>query len=163
MSGSAAEAPKSRVYEVLGLLTDEIQQGIKNLVDGTSKTEISTDIEELREESYKERAPEAEFALRLFRRFSDEAHNIKSILDRNKHKISDDSIMVELPSYLYETTSDQVSGFGAFNHNKFWLRALTCIFCFLSYVVMATVPQIGYAHLYPADAFLVCNVVVLFH
>lgn len=48
----------------------------------------------------------------------------------------------------------KLSGYAALKNNLFWLRALTCMFCFLSYVIMATVPNISFAYPYPSDAFL---------
>lgn len=144
---------KSRATELIALLNTEIEQGIENIT-GLPHSQVKREVSKIKDEAYKvERAPEAEFALLLFRRYADLAENLKSkneLVDRNNNSMLDD-----VPSYLYEaTTEDLPSGYGAFQHNKFWLRAIVCMFCFLTYVVMSTVPNVTSTRLYPADAFL---------
>ena len=147
---------KSRATEVISLLSSEIEQGIRNITDkDIPKSQVKREIERIKEQAFKvERAPEAEFALQLYRRYADLAENIKA-----KHTAADkdnNSLLGDVPSYLYEATTEDIpSGVSsAFQHNKFWLRAIVCMFCFLTYVIMSTVPNITTSYLYPEDAFL---------
>jgi hypothetical protein len=160
---------KATVYEKLGSLAEEIQEGIKNLSDA-SRTELDSEIEILREQSFEQRAPEAEFVSRLYRKYADIADTLKSKTGKTgktgtgktgkdvyKESFFHNALLgeVQVPSYIYEGTAEQLAGFAALGNNLFWLRALTCLFCFLTYVIMATVPNIGVALLHPSDAFAV--------
>jgi hypothetical protein len=154
VGGGGREPPKSRVSEIITLLIDEISQGIKN-ISSLPKLKVIREIEQIREESFRaSRAPEAEFALKLFRKYADVAHSYKVKCD-NAEKGPTNAGEVIVPSYLYETTMEPVAGFGALNHNKFWLRAATCLFCFLCYVIMGTTPNIQFAYVYPSSVFRV--------
>ena len=71
------EVQKATVHEKLGILTDEIEEGIMNISD-SPRNQINNEIEIIREISYQERAPEAEYAIRLFRKYATIAQSLKS-------------------------------------------------------------------------------------
>jgi hypothetical protein len=134
----------SRSTEIVKLLAEDLEAGILNITDkDLPKREVKREIDKIREEAFKtERAPEAEFALRLFRRYADLAEHLKARAADSSRTPT--SLIGDVPSFLYEaTTEDLPSGMSAFQHNKFWLRAVVCLFCFLCYVIMSTVPNIS--------------------
>jgi hypothetical protein len=151
--GIAKDYPISPTFEKLNRLNDEIKEGIRNISE-VPRPRIDDEIDMLRAESFRERAPEAELSLRLFRKYADISHTLKAEM-KEKGKLRDQSALIELPSYIYEGNADQISGWAALGKNIFWLRAITCLFSFLSFVVMSNVPLISYPRLHPTDEFLV--------
>ena len=109
---------KSRATEVISLLSSEIEQGIRNItVKDIPKSQIKREIERIKENAFKvERAPEAEFALQLYRRYADLAENLKA-----KHAAADkdnNSLLGDVPSYLYEATTEDIPSGNNNNSNN---------------------------------------------
>eukprot|EP00596_Hydrurales_sp_CCMP1899_P006877 CAMPEP_0119035080 /NCGR_PEP_ID=MMETSP1177-20130426/2050_1 /TAXON_ID=2985 /ORGANISM="Ochromonas sp, Strain CCMP1899" /LENGTH=400 /DNA_ID=CAMNT_0006992977 /DNA_START=112 /DNA_END=1314 /DNA_ORIENTATION=+ len=153
---TSRELKKATVYEKLTQLAEEIQEGIRSISD-SPKDDLDTEIEDLRENSYHQRAPEAEFAIGLFRKYTNMADSLKGQAPKEGNNgFFHNTVLgeVPVPTFIYEGTAEQLAGYAALGNNLFWLRVLTCLFCFLSYVIMATVPGIGKAKLHPTDAFL---------
>ena len=74
---SNSSEKKATIYQKIGLLSIEIQEELKNISDAP-RSQVSNDIEVIREISYQERAPEAEFVIRLFRRYAIQAQSLKT-------------------------------------------------------------------------------------
>lgn len=81
---SNKEPQKASVFERLNVLNEEIHEGILNLSD-EPKLKLTEEIEGLREQSFQSRAPEAEFAIRLYRKYADVANEIK---DKSKNSVN---------------------------------------------------------------------------
>ena len=72
----AEEDGAPTVYDKLGTLCQEIEGQIKTVAGG-STPEIEKSLEWMHNESYKESSPEAEYAIRLFMKYVDEANAAK--------------------------------------------------------------------------------------
>jgi hypothetical protein len=91
------------VYDKLGTLCSEIEGQIKT-VAGQSQ-EIDRSIEWMRREAFKESSPEAEYAIRLFMKYVDEANAAKlraagGALDSRSDAGDSVSLIGDIPDYL---------------------------------------------------------------
>ena len=77
MQPNSDESQKTTLYHKVNLLSEEIQEELKNISDAP-RSQVSNDIEVIREISYQEKAPEAEFVIRLFRRYAIQAQSLKT-------------------------------------------------------------------------------------
>ena len=77
MQPHSDESQKTTLYHKVNLLSEEIQEELKNISDAP-RSQVSNDIEVIREISYQEKAPEAEFVIRLFRRYAIQAQSLKT-------------------------------------------------------------------------------------
>lgn len=55
----------------------------------------------------------------------------------------------EIPFYLYSGSSKQIIGWEVLNRNVFYSRAATALFCFVAFVVMSCVPNVGHRKVNP--------------
>ncbi len=152
-----ASIQKNTVFDKLNCLNEEISEGLRNLSE-VGRESVDEEIALVKEASYRERAPEAELALRLFRKYADVAHTIKRDAEnnsKNKEEFVSNNALFEVPPYVLQGNSEQLVGYQATKKNIFWLRALTALSSFISYVIMASNPYISYARLSADDAFMV--------
>ena len=156
LSGQDSSQAQTRasIYETLTSLSDEIISNIKMISD-ESRYKIDEDIKAMREASYRERSPEAEYVSQLFKKYADIAtrlKNKKGIYNTNKDVIFG---KVEVPSFVYEGSPDQIIGFEAAKKSNIFYYRCTCIlFSFLCFVVLSTVHFINYGEVKPHDEFL---------
>lgn len=66
---SSKQRPKATVYEILDGLAEEMVEGIKNLSD-TPLDGLESELHEVRELSFRQRSPEAEYVTNLFRKYA---------------------------------------------------------------------------------------------
>lgn len=166
---TAINSPRVTVYDKLTALSEEIVQGIYNIHafvppsgkgDALRKDELTQELAALRESSFSERSPEAEYALRLFRYYADMAnaalHSMKNGDAANGQRGNADSVaLFEVPPFVYEGSPEQLSGWSAVRKNIFWSRAFSALFSFLAFVVMACTPFITHNDLAVGDILLV--------
>lgn len=169
VSTLTSENPLQRgpsALEKLIELADEIKDSIRSyctsLSNDSHKIDINIprktldiEIQKLQDESLSSRLPEITFVTLLFRKFADISNAVKyaKLTSKNTDNYSNEAMLNELPKYLYEGSSEQLVGWSAMNKNIFWLRAVTALFGFLSFVIMSTVPHINDSKLYPVTAF----------
>lgn len=149
---SSQQQTRASIYETLTTLSDDIINNIKILSD-ESRYKIDEDIKAMREASYRERSPEAEYVARLFKKYADIATRLKN----NKSNSNKDVVFgkVEVPSFVYEGSPDQIIGFeAAKNSNIFYYRCTCILFSFLCFVILSTVHYINYGEVKPHDEFL---------
>lgn len=150
--GSSSSSSGS-LYDKLKALSDEISEGILNLTDD-NKTKVTMEIQSLKDQAAKDRAPEVTANIFLFRKYAETANYWK---DAHANLKNDKlGLIGELPSFVYETNDEELVGMTALKTNIFWLRLVTCILAFISYIVMSTVPGIGHADFNPSATFKVC-------
>lgn len=140
------------MYDKLKALSEEMSEGILNLTD-ENKTKVTMEIQSLKDQAAKDRTPEVTANVFLFRKYAEVANYWKDSHDALKHdKLS---LIGELPSFVYETNDAELVGMTALKTNIFWLRLITCILAFISYIVMSCAPNIGHADFNPAANFKV--------
>jgi hypothetical protein len=142
---------KSAAYEKLALLNAEIEQGIKNL-SSESVAQLSTEIDNIKGNSFRDRAPEAELALQLFRKYADVANNIKdSAQGRNDTSQSAhgglSSMLEAVPAVIYEGHRDELAGRDSFRKNIFWYRCIVAVLGLTANIMFITTPFINHASL----------------
>jgi hypothetical protein len=156
----------SSIYQKLGTLCTEIEQHILEL-NGNSE-EIRRSVQWMRNESYKETSPEADFLTRLFRRYVDESQAARARAaangldgDSRHHLDAGDgsggrggsggvSLVGEMiPQYFYEGTAEQIVGYAALKTNVFWSRVVTGLFALIAFVIMSCVPLIAFKRVSP--------------
>ena len=150
---SSQQQTRASIYETLTTLSDEIINNIKTLSE-ESRYKIDEDIKAMREASYRERSPEAEYVARLFKKYADIATRLKNNKSNSNNK---DVIFgrVEVPSFVYEGSPDQIIGFEAAKRSNIFYYRCTCIlFSFLCFVILSTVHFINYGEVKPHDEFL---------
>jgi hypothetical protein len=59
------------------------------------------------------------------------------------------SLTGDIPFFLYSGSSKQIVGWEALHRNVFYSRASTAVFCFVGFVVMACVPDVGSRYIDP--------------
>lgn len=89
------EEERTVVNEKLGVLTNEIQEELIR-ISTLSRFKVCSDIESIRQRSLLEKAPDAEFAIRLFRKYSTSIRSLKPAEKGNERFGS------QLQSYLSE-------------------------------------------------------------
>ena len=156
---------KLTVYEKLGLLNDEMCAGIKKATPD-SPTQIESEIAELRHAAYRERSPEAEFAILLYRKYVDivthssqqrygisaESRESEATVDNNQ------SAFFEFQSYALDGIGEQISGLAdALKRNIFWYRLVTVMFTFIAMVIFSSSRYIANPYLKMNEAFTVSN------
>eukprot|EP01036_Dinobryon_divergens_P034061 gene34061-44009_t len=145
------------LYDKLNGLAEEIKTGILNLsssssLQGIDRRALALELEALRDASYRERSPEAVLNILLFRKYADMANQIKDNSDNSSEKqLFINAIGDSLPSFVYRHQEGELVGWNAMQSSIFWLRILTCIFVFISYVVMSSVTDIAIADNNPAS------------
>jgi hypothetical protein len=133
---------KSAAYEKLTLLNDEISQGIKNL-SSEPADRLDTEIEELKTNSFRDRAPEAEFALQLFRKYADVANTIKDDRTSNKNSFPQISSMLDsVPQFVYEGNREELAGRESFRKNIFWYRSVVFVMAFIVFMLFVTIREV---------------------
>ena len=97
---SSQQQTRASIYETLTTLSDEIINNIKTLSE-ESRYKIDEDIKAMREASYRERSPEAEYVARLFKKYADIATRLKNNKSNSNNK---DVIFgrVAVHSFVYE-------------------------------------------------------------
>lgn len=134
------------IYDKLGSLCTEIEDQIKEV--GGATTEIQNSLLSMRNDSYKENSPEAEYAVRLFRKYVAEVSAAKLRGGTSPTNDFDDgdsiSLLGDIPQYIYSGTGEQIVGWSALSVNVFWSRLATGLFSFLAFVIMSCVPHIKY-------------------
>ncbi len=152
-----------KLIELAEEIKDSIRSYSTSLSNETHKIEINIprqtldiEIQKLHNESLGSRLPEITLVTLLFRKFKDISQAVKfaKLTSKNIDNYNNDTKLNELPKYLYEGNSEQLVGWSAMNRNIFWLRAITALLSFLSFVIMSTVPHINDSKLYPKTIFL---------
>eukprot|EP00597_Dinobryon_sp_UTEXLB2267_P003006 CAMPEP_0170065154 /NCGR_PEP_ID=MMETSP0019_2-20121128/5348_1 /TAXON_ID=98059 /ORGANISM="Dinobryon sp., Strain UTEXLB2267" /LENGTH=399 /DNA_ID=CAMNT_0010271953 /DNA_START=48 /DNA_END=1247 /DNA_ORIENTATION=+ len=144
------------LYDKLNGLADEIKSGILNLsksssLSGIDRRALVDEIEALRDASYRERSPEAVLNILLFRKYADLANQINDSCNASKDKqLFINAIGDTIPAFVYRPQEGELVGWNAIQSSIFWLRISTCVFSFVSYVIMSTVPHIADIKYYPA-------------
>ena len=141
------EAESYTVYHKLTTLCSEIESAIKS-GSHKSRDDVQAEIMRLRSESFTMTSPEAEYALRLFRCF------LEQVGDGSGSSFGDNvNLIEEVPPVLYEGHPDQLSGPEAMKKNIFWMRIVVGGLSFISFVVMACVPNINLRSVGSSDLF----------
>ena len=157
-SDANASVNRASIYEVLHNLASEIETNIK-ILSTESRYKVDEDIKLLREASYRERSPEAEYVSRLFKKFAEVAINAKNNTNSNNKQSSvavGDVVFgkVNVPSYIYDGSAEQIVGFeAAKKSNIFYYRCACILFSFLCFVILSTVPFINAGVIRPHDEF----------
>lgn len=147
-------ADANTIYNKLTSLCSEMETEIKNSTK-LSRSDVDGEIMKIRSESFSQQSPEAEYASRLFRYYSQ---------DRSKNAESDlDNVNLgdNVPPVLYQGHPDQIVGLSALKKNIFWMRVVVLVFSFIGFVIMALVPDVYNKNPTAADItnvrhFLVC-------
>lgn len=152
------------IFDKLSHLCLEIEEGIRNLPTASDGPVVSGDeervhaaksmqeilnsqIEDLRAESYGDRAPEAQYAVLLFRKYAEEANRIRTAYEqvRREGQQNDNSEILadfSIPQYVYEGCGEQLSGWAAMKRNIFWFRTLVALFSMLCIIMIALAPHV---------------------
>jgi hypothetical protein len=136
------------------MIEDEITEGIVNLSE-KSKNRIISELEPLKASCIGHRTPNELYRLLLFRKYANIANDIKDELHGRpgEHRIP---LIGRIPSYVYESNEDQLTGWTAMTTNAFRLRFITAIFSFISFTIMVSESAVvKYADYQPSIAFLV--------
>lgn len=143
---------KGTVYEKLGLLCAEIESDIRSSSHSLHPELLKKTLEQLREQAFLDRSPEAQHALLLYRKQkeilqqqrsatasapSDYTAPLTTIINKYAPKI---------PDYVLEAHEEIILGHEtAVRKNIFWLRFACWLFSLLSFSVMSSAPFIHYA------------------
>jgi hypothetical protein len=141
------------------LLSEEIIVAIRKCSSNLSQTD--SDLKELRELSYRDRSPEAEYAILLFRKYEDMiskfTHQNEEQTDSLESPLHSD-VLDRVYAIVFGSDPDSVSGVQALKSRKFWLRAIAALLALVSFTVMSTVQYISEAKLNPTTIFAVRNI-----
>ena len=150
------------MYDKLNGLSSEISEGIVNLSNG-KRWLVESELRRLQNKADQETSPEVEYNVLLFRKYAEVANQIKDSSQRNDDSRTHDSRAVITATQTSGTYQILVSGFEFVKRNLFWMRMLSAMFAFISFVVMSTVPHIYKAHLHPNSYKLVNDCYFSFH
>jgi len=136
-----ADSEKRTVYHKLATLCNEIEEQIR--CSAGDALETQNDILKIRAEAFKQNSPEAEYALRLFRKYASEVVPAREAL-AGKGEQSEDTICLtdEIPLFLYQGSSEPLIGTESLKRNIFWFRISATMFSFLAFVIISFVPNI---------------------
>jgi hypothetical protein len=145
----AEDAESYTVYHKLTNLCSEIESAIKQS-SKKSRDDVQSQIMRMRSEAFTLTSPEAEYALRLFRFYHEDTTDSGSAGGFGGDTVN---LVDELPPLLYEGHPDQIFGPGALKKNIFWMRVIVGGLSFISFVVMACVPNINKSNVSAQDLF----------
>lgn len=148
-NGDTDDGESYTVYHKLTLLCSEIETAIKS-GSRKSRDDVQAQILRIRSEAFTMHSPEAEYALRLFRCYLEEVNDSGRVSDNI-------NLTDELPTMLYEGHPDQLAGLSSVKKNIFWMRVVVGGFSFLSFVIMASVPNMDTRSVGGSELFLVWN------
>mmetsp|Transcript_13030 Transcript_13030/g.13089 ORF Transcript_13030/g.13089 Transcript_13030/m.13089 type:complete len:397 (-) Transcript_13030:30-1220(-) len=117
--------------------------------DHSKRSGVDKELLAIRQASFKEQAPEAEYATRLFKRLIDETFPESSLKENNKSVLK----LIAIPPAVYEGTGEQLVGKSAMSKNIFWLRVINTALSIGSFVIMSLVPRIMNNIVEPDDIF----------
>jgi hypothetical protein len=152
----------SSIYQKLGSLCTEIEHQILDL-DLNHLDSARHAIQWMKNESFKDLNPEVDYLTRLYRYYNQE-------IQQKLHKQSTPASYIAsvsqndtihllnyvLPSFVYDGTAEQIVGSEALHTNVFWIRLVTSLFAFISFIVMSCVPMISHKRVSPHMLFDVC-------
>lgn len=143
LSVPAASIKKDSVYDKLGELAGTIESGIRSISPEAGAT-IEGAIQSLKREANRSSCPEVQYSMLLFNKFSEEA-TAASTAAANA-----EAPFIEIPTFLYEGTAEQLTSHEATSKNIFWMRAISAGASFICCCVMGSVIYINYAGLHPS-------------
>lgn len=138
-SGSGGET-NTTYYKLTGLCAD-LETSIKS-VSTMTRDDTMGEIMRIRAEAFALPSPEAEYASRLFKLYSDMA---------TKNAFDNVSFTAELPPALFEGHADQISGQEALRKNIFWFRIMVGVFGALCFLPLSTLTILAYPEIAPVD------------
>jgi hypothetical protein len=119
-----------------------IEEGIRS-VSSDARATIEADIMKMKRDASRSGCPEIEYAIILFKRYTEEASTAGS-------QVMTDSMVgpfIEMPTFLYEGTPEQLSGPESTTKNIFWMRAVAGVLAFFCCIIMGLVKNISYISL----------------
>jgi hypothetical protein len=165
----AAAGKKVTVYEKLNMLNDEIIESIKVSCGVHGGSVVDAEINALREASFKERSPEAEFSIKLFRKYVEVVSKEKddslrtTVSNKMITNASDEqdtntgSDFYKFSSVALEGTSVQITIQDAPRTNIFWYRAIVMMFSLIATIVLGSSRYISFTKFSSNDAFSVTD------
>jgi hypothetical protein len=169
----AAPGKKVTVYEKLNVLNEEISDCIIATASdaGITKEAIESELRALREASFRERSPEAEYAIKLFRKYVDQtgksnpchpfsrgsSTNMQNIpLSKGEYSEAADMSNHEFMKAALEGTYLQIAGPSeAAKKNIFWFRAIIMLLSLVALIILSSSRYIAYTKFTASNAFTV--------
>jgi hypothetical protein len=132
------------VYDKIGELSALIEEGIRS-VSSDARATIESDIMKMKREASRSGCPEVEYSIILFKRYAEDASTACSQL------MTDNMVgpFIEVPTFLYEGTPEQLSGTESTSKNIFWMRAIAATLSFFCCIIMGLVTNISSISLDP--------------
>lgn len=145
ISSNPEESEGTSTFFKLNNLCTSIESSIRTY---SEKPGIDKELLSIRQISFREPAPEAEYATRLFDKLLNDTIALKK--DGNNRSMFE---MMAIPPELLDGTGEQLVGMAAMNKNIFWLRIINAILSLGSLIMMSLVPNILDTIVQPDDIF----------
>ena len=147
LSVPASSIKKDSVYDKLGELAGTIESSIRSISPEAGAT-VEAAIQAMKREANRSSCPEVQYSMLLFNKYSEEA-TAASTAAANA-----EAPFIEIPTFLYEGTAEQLTSHEATSKNIFWMRAISAGASFICCCVMGSVIYINYAGLHPSMVLL---------
>lgn len=134
--------------EKLKNLAAEIETGILNMQQGSTE-EKQQCIDAMRREAQRMRSPDAVYVHLLFRKYANATNETVASLRESSMFYNDGAV-----GFIFEPKDEKrLVGLKALKTNIFWLRMVSAVLAFISYVVMSTARYITEDEFHPSDFF----------